>query len=255
MNAGMSGLFAVTDPQAGKKGSGKAELMGPQLADVGYYEQMLERARLLAAQQDALREYSKAQELAYWRDVLQSAELAGKDRVAIQRKVIELETQLLREQARQQQGVDAERLKGRQQAALDVVELARHEADAQVAQGQLSMAQRLELEREFEARRTEIQREFLQARLALIDPARDPVAYEQGSQAIEELERQHQLRLHQIQAQQAALAISADLAFLAAGYTLYRALSKNRREVPLGVGFTPLASGASLSVSYPLPAR
>ena len=196
----------IAPPQAGKKGSGKAELMGPQLADVGYYEQMLERAKLLAAQQDALREYGKAQELLYWREVLQGAELAGKDRVAIQRKVIDLETQLLREQARQQQGVDAERLKGRQQAALDAVELARQEADAQVVQGQLSMAQRLELEREFEARRTEIQREFLQARLALIDPMRDPVAYEQGSQAIEELERQHQLRLRQIQTEQAAQA-------------------------------------------------
>lgn len=204
---GERGTRAYTAPaKADNKASGKAELMGPQLADVGYYEQMLERAKLLAAQQDALREYGKAQELAYWRDVLQGAELAGKDRVAIQRKVIELETQLLREQARQQQGVDAERLKGRQQAALDAVELARQEADAQVAQGQLSMAQRLELEREFEARRTEIQREYLQARLALIDPMRDPVAYEQGSQAIEELERQHQLRLRQIQTQQAAQA-------------------------------------------------
>jgi hypothetical protein len=43
---------------------------------------------------------------------------------------------------------------------------------AQVEQGTLSRAQLLELERQFEAQRTEIQREFLQARLALIDPSR-----------------------------------------------------------------------------------
>lgn len=90
----------VAPAKADKQRSGKAELMGPQLADVGYYEQMLDRAKLLAAQQDALRDYGKAQELAYWRDVLQGAELVGKDRVAIQRKVVDLETQLLREQPR-----------------------------------------------------------------------------------------------------------------------------------------------------------
>jgi hypothetical protein len=190
-------------PKDDKK-TGKADFVGPQLADVGYYEQMLDRARLLATQQDALRELGKTQELAYWRDVLQTAELAGKDRVAIQRKVVDLELQLLREQAKEQQALQAEDLQARRNAALDAVEMARLEASAQVEQGTLSRAQLLELERQFEAQRTEIQREFLQARLALIDPSRDPVAYAQTSQQIEELERQHQLRLRQIQIEQAA---------------------------------------------------
>jgi hypothetical protein len=48
---------------------------------------------------------------------MQGAGLAGKDRVAIQRQVIEREAQRLREQARQQQGVEAGWLQGQQQAA------------------------------------------------------------------------------------------------------------------------------------------
>jgi hypothetical protein len=183
---------------------GAADFMGPQLADTAYYEQMLERERLLATQQDALREYGKAQELAYWRDVLQTAELAGKDRVAIQRKVVDLELQILREQAGVQQALQAEDLQARRNAALDAVEMARLEAAAQVQEGTLSRAQLLELERQFEAQRAEIQRQYLQARLAQIDPTRDPVAYAQANQQIEELERQHQLRLRQIQVEQAA---------------------------------------------------
>jgi hypothetical protein len=205
---GTNGSKTYTAPRKAEKrqgqSQGKADFVGPQLADMGYYEQMLEREKLLSAQQDALREYGKAQELAYWRDVLQGAELAGKDRVAIQRKVVDLEIQILREQGREQQALDAERIKGRQQAALDAVEMARLEATAQVEQGAITHAQLLELERQFEVQRTEIQREALLQRQALIDPSRDPVAYEQVSQQIEELERQHQLRLRQIQIEQAA---------------------------------------------------
>jgi hypothetical protein len=203
---GANGTKTYTAPRKAEKrqSQGKADFVGPQLADAGYYEQMLEREKLLSAQQDALREYGKAQELAYWRDVLQGAELAGKDRVAIQRKVVDLEIQILRDQAREQQALDAERIKGRQQAALDAVEMARLEATAQVEQGAITQEQLLELERQFEMQRTEIQREALLQRLALIDPTRDPVAYEQISQQIEELERQHQLRLRQIQIEQAA---------------------------------------------------
>jgi hypothetical protein len=190
------------DKADAKKGA--RDFVGPQLADTAYYEQMLERERLLATQQDALREYGKAQELAYWRDVLQTAELAGKDRVAIQRKVVDLELQILREQAGVQQALQAEDLQARRNSALDAVEMARLEAAAQVQEGTLSRAQLLELERQFEAQRAEIQRQYLQARLAQIDPTRDPVAYAQANQQIEELERQHQLRLRQIQVEQAA---------------------------------------------------
>ena len=235
-------------PKAAGKDSGKrGDFMGPQLADVGYYEQMLERGKLLAAQQDTLRDYGKQQELAYWRDVLQTAELAGKDRVAIQRKVVELELQLLRDQAKQGQAVDAERLKGRQQAALDAVEAARLEANAQVAQGTMAKGELLVMERQFEAQRFDIQREYLQQRLAMVDPTRDPVAYEQASQAIEELERQHQIRLQQIQVQQAAEARANNplaVAYDAARQSMEQAISGMlQRTQTLRQGLTSIWQG------------
>ena len=176
----------------------------PEPSFMSYYEAQLAEEKRLAAEQDALREYSKQQELTYWQGLLQNAELTGKDKVAITKKVADLEVQILREQAKQRQALDLEVLKGQQDKALDAVEAARTEAQGAYQVGLISKAQLLEQERELEEQRTDIRRQYLQARLAMIDPDRDPVAYEQISQQIEELERQHLMRMRQVQIQQLA---------------------------------------------------
>lgn len=180
-----------------------------------YYEAALSEEKRLAAEKDALREYTKQQEAAYWQNLLQHADLVGKDRVAITKKVADLELQILREAAKQRQALDLELLKGQQDKALGAVEAARQEAQGQFALGEITRAEMLEQERAFEEQRTEIRRQYLQARLGLIDPDRDPVAYEQISQQIEELERQHTLRLGQIRVE--ALAESRAAATQVAG--------------------------------------
>jgi len=187
-------------PDKAKKEKQKAE------ADPGfmaYYEAALAEEKRLAAEKDALREYSKQEELAYWQNLLQNADLAGKDRVAITKKVADLELQVLREQAKQRQALDLEQLKGQQDRALGAVELARQEAQGQYELGEISTAQLLEQERQFEEQRNEIRRQYLEARLAMIDPERDPVAYEQVNQQLEELQRQHLMRMKQISIEQA----------------------------------------------------
>jgi hypothetical protein len=176
-----------------------------------YYEAALTEEKRLAAEKDALREYSKQQEAEYWRNLLQNADLSSKDRVAIMRKVADLEIQILRDQAKQRQALDAELLNGQQARALAAVEAAELEARGRYELGETSNAQLLEQERLLEEQRTEIRRQYLQARLAMVDPDRDPVQYEQISQQIEELERQHRLRLRQIQLSEEAI-IRAPLA-------------------------------------------
>lgn len=178
-----------------------------QAADPGfmsYYEAALAEERRLSAEKDALREYSKQEELAYWQNLLQNADLVGKDRVAITRKVADLEVQILRDQAKQRQALDLEQLKGQQDRALGAVEIARQEAQGQYDLGEISKAQLLDQERQFEEQRNEIRRQYLEARLAMIDPERDPVAFEQVSQQLEELQRQHLMRMKQISLEKAA---------------------------------------------------
>lgn len=165
---------------------------------MAYYEAALSEEKRLSAEKDALREYSKEQERSYWQNLLTNADLVGKDRVAITKKVADLELQILREQAKQKQALDLETLKAQQDRALGAVEIARQEAQGQYDLGEMTHAQLLQQERVFEEQRTEIKRQYLEARLAMIDPDRDPVAYEQVSQQIEEMERGHRLRMLQI---------------------------------------------------------
>jgi tetratricopeptide (TPR) repeat protein len=55
---------------------------------------------------------------------------------------------------------------------------------------------------------------------------------------------------NQLQASHITLAVASDLAFLAAGYTLYRALSKNKKESSFEVGVAPTVGGASFAISF-----
>lgn len=167
-----------------------------------YYEAALAEEKRLAAEKDALREYSKEQELAYWRTLLESADLVGKDRVAITKKVADIELQILRDQAKTRAALDQEALKLQQDRALGAVEIARQEAQGQYQLGEISYAQLLELERKYEEQSTEIKRQGLLDKLALIDPERDPVAYAQTSAQIEQLQREHMARLKQINLEQ-----------------------------------------------------
>jgi len=195
---GERGTDDYVDPKKGKGKGGKEKPEEPGSL-MQYYEFALAEEKRFAAEKDALREYSKQDEIAYWQFLLESQLIHGKDRMAISKKVAELELQVMRENAKQRKALDAQALEGQQQRALDAVEAARVESRGMFELGQITNQQLLEQERTFEEQRTEVRRQYLAARLAMIDPDRDPVAYEQINLQIEELERGHLMRLRQIQ--------------------------------------------------------
>jgi tetratricopeptide (TPR) repeat protein len=55
---------------------------------------------------------------------------------------------------------------------------------------------------------------------------------------------------NQIQAEQLTLAIASDLAFIAAGVTLYRAIKKNKKESSFEVSFAPTNGGGFFALSF-----
>jgi hypothetical protein len=228
---GVRGTDSYTPPPgapgktAGGAGGGKAG--GAQPVDPGfmqYYELALAEERRLAAEKDALREYTKEQERGFWQNLLENADLAGKDRVAISRKVADIELQILREAAQTQRASDLEEIKERQARALNAVAMAQLEARGQLEAGALTKEEMLVQEAAFEEQRTAIQRAALEARRALIDVSRDPVAYQQISNEIEELERQHQLKLGQIRLQQKSDGSMFDNIWRSAEQTAARAM-------------------------------
>jgi hypothetical protein len=190
----------LTKPNEDKDEKPKRE---KEFTAMGAYEATLAEEKRLQTLLDGGREYRKEQEIEYWRQVLNTYEVGAKDRTAIVRKMADLEVAVMREKARQREQLDALGLKAQQDRAIAAVDLAQMDANAQLAAGDITKAQQLDSERRFEEQRLAIKLEYLRARMAMVDPERDPVAYAQASQAIEEAERQHRQRLRQIQIESA----------------------------------------------------
>ena len=190
----------LTKPKEEKE---KKEKHEKEFTAMGTYEAVLAEEKRLQTLLDGGREYRKEQEIEYWRQVLNTYEVGSKDRTAIVRKMADLEVAVMREKARQREQIDALGLKAQQDRAQAAVDLAQMDAQALLAAGDITKAQQLESERRFEEQRMSIKLDYLRARMAMVDPERDPVAYEQASMAIEEAERQHRQRLRQIQLESA----------------------------------------------------
>lgn len=218
----LEGIF-LPDTQAGSGGGPKGTKSAPKLkedkapkgraeratsdpreeSEMPFFEQVLAEEKLAAAKKDALRQYTKQQELDYWASLLAAYDLNEKDRLAITKKVADLEVSVLRDSALQRQALDQAVRDGARASAMAAVEAADIAARDAYDMQQITFGELLELERQHEAQRLEIKRTYLEARRAQIDPERDPVAYELASQQIEEAERQHQQRMAEIRAREA----------------------------------------------------
>jgi hypothetical protein len=174
----------------------KKESAEPSMMAV--HEAALAAEKLAFAQSNQLREMNKEQEIAYWRELIENYNVRGADRVAIQTKVANLELDVMRAAVKQQGALDEQALQAKQDRALGAVEVAQQEARGLYSVGQMSFEQLIELERQHEQQRTEIRREYLEARKAMIDRDRDPVAFQENALLIEDLERQHLMRMNQI---------------------------------------------------------
>lgn len=170
-------------------------------SDMPFFEAALAQIKLNAAEQDALREFSKQQELDYWRTILENTEISSKDRVAIQRKAADLDVAVRREQAQRIRELGRVELQQWQDTELAKIALAEDAARTAVELGQGTAEQLLAQEQQFEIQRMAIKRAALEASLATLDPERDPVKRAEVNAQIEALELAHQLKLQQIRGQ------------------------------------------------------
>lgn len=176
-----------------------------------YYEAALAEEKRLAAERDGLREYTKAEELAFWQTVRDYATLSVNDRTAVVRKASALEVDVRRQSARQQQALDDETRRFGEQYALNEIEAQRAAADASLSLGQISKEQRLQLDAQYEQQRYEIQRTYLEARLSLLerDPETNAVEMAKIKNQLLEAEQNYQLRrseiLHDVVTEQGAV--------------------------------------------------
>lgn len=221
-------LFATPTDSAPASGEGKsaAGLVKPEKeakdkkakkeADpsfMPYYEAALAERKRLSSEEDALREYTKAEELAYWQSLLDAAQLHGKDRVAIEKKVSDLTVQVRREEAKEKLALDAEVSRNRDAMAMGRVDAAQAAAQAALDMEQITKVQMAALEIDFENQRWAIQKAGQTERIALAeaDPNASPAELARVKNQMLEIEQRHQIAVSSLNGKFRAEQVSATM--------------------------------------------
>jgi len=205
----MWALFAQgTDVAApGKQGKSATGLIKekeqkekPDPSFMQYYEAELALRKATFEQENTLRQFSKEQELAYWREVQQNLELTSKDRVAIAKRTATLELEIRRQSAKEQRDLDGVMVDSRRAASLAQIQYEEQQANFARENGEMTKRELLVLEEQFARRRFEIEYQALLERLELAksDPNASPAELARIKEQMLEVERNYQLRRGEI---------------------------------------------------------
>jgi tape measure domain-containing protein len=153
------------------------------------FEAGLDAYRQAFERQNALRELSKQDEKKYWDDIIATYTGSSLTRAELVKKSAELDVAIIREQAREKQALLAESIEAEQAAALDAVAVKEQAAQQEFALGQISQAQLLTQQENFEREKFDIARRYLQQKRELI--VDDKAAYERSLNEEKALLRKH----------------------------------------------------------------
>lgn len=159
-----------------KAGSKEVEQSMMQRFELG-----LEQRKLAYEREHQMREFNKAQELAYWQEMLTRTDLIEKDRAAIVLRSARLEVQISREAAKAQAEITTLRNEDRAKAEMDYITELQAIAQQERDLGLITQQELLAQQQQFNAQRMAAELEFLNQKLELakLDPDKNLVLIEQ----------------------------------------------------------------------------
>lgn len=198
-------IFLPSDAAAAPKGGGtkRASPDGPKGAApatpssyMQYYEALLAEEKRAQSVLDEGREYTKQQELTFWRFLKENLTLTSADQVAVSRRTAKLEVDIARESTQQRVLMERESVQATTQLELGKLEAKRAAAKALLDSDQITKGQLAELELGFEDQRYAIQQAALQERLNLLmlDPNVNPVELARIKNEMLLVEQDYQMR-------------------------------------------------------------
>ena len=207
----MLNLFAEGTPTAkpnegGKGADGllkdKNKGKGEQ-SHMAEYEAQLAAKKNLYEQENVLLQFSKEQELAYWRELQQAHDVNSKDRLAITKRTAALELEIRRQNAKDQRDLDAAMVDSRRAAALAQIQLEEQQAGFSKENGSITQQTLIAQHEEFARRRFEIEYQSLMQRMELAqkDPSTSPAELLRIKEQMLEIERAYVLRRGELQQQ------------------------------------------------------
>lgn len=155
-----------------KLGGGKKEKDQKDKSIMPQLEAELAQQKAKALEENALRDYSKQQELAFWQQKKDLVAGTANDQLAIARKVAGLTVEIARQSAADQKALNAQDISAFEAYQLAKVEERKKTAEAEVASGKITKTQLLEQEQAYENQRLAIQSQAVANRIALA--ATDP---------------------------------------------------------------------------------
>lgn len=196
----IKGMFDPSDA-AKPDGSGKGyvspkekkEKTEKDASRMGEYELELERQQIAFQKENDLREMSKQQIIDYWQKVHDAASTSAKDRESIERKISKTELDILKDAAKQREGlanVSAEAVKLAEMSRIDEVEAA---AKMAVQSNEMTQAEYLQQEKLFISQRLAAEIQFINQKeeLARRDPEKNTVLLEQLEQKKAEIRQRY----------------------------------------------------------------
>lgn len=199
-----SRTIGVKPDKAGK--SGKAEGGDKEVSAMQTYDQVLEYAKLNYEKENTLRQFSKQQELAYWKDILATYEVGAKDKGAINLKIAKLEVETMRQSAKDQKEITQMRAEDWRAETMDYINELQSRAAFDKQQGTTTQAQYLERMAAFNAMRLQAELDFIAQKIeiAKLDPENNLVLLEQLELQKLEIRRNYKAQANAIALEQAA---------------------------------------------------
>lgn len=193
------GTKSATTKGASGGGSGAAE--AKLTSRIQEWEAALAERKIAYQKENDLREMSLQDEMAYWTQLSNMADVNAKEKVDIRKRLSSAELALLKEQRTRELALSEEAISAYKEQRLVVLDATRQEAEFKVATQQMTNEELIALDQQLEEQRYIITKEAIQERLALLasDPTKNAVALQKLNDELAMVEQQHQLKQRGLQ--------------------------------------------------------
>lgn len=178
-----SGTRGFVNPKDKKDKKEKAEktAQAKEFSAMPTYELALGQRKLVFERENTLREFSKQQELDYWREILSTYQVGSKDRTAIASKTGKLELEILRQSAKEKREVTQLHAQDHQAETLGFIAELEARAAFERDMGTTTQAAYLERQQAFNQMRLQAELDFIAQKIevAQLDPEANLVLLEQ----------------------------------------------------------------------------
>jgi len=179
----------------------KKEHLDSRMAE---WQAELDELKIKYQKENDLREMSKEQELAYWREISLMADVNAREKVELRKRTAQTELEIMKAQRTEQLALSEEAISAYKAQQLDVVEATRLEGQQKLDMQRITQMEMLQLEEQLEDDRYRITVEAVRSRMAVLatDPTKNVVALQKLNDELAAVEREHAQKQKSILGQQ-----------------------------------------------------